>query len=136
MTAKARSLGMTRSHFLNSTGLPGAGHVVTARDMALLARAGPALRSQVLLVPHHGSKTSSTLPFLQALQPRLALVQAGYRNRYGHPAQAVLDRYRAEDIALVESARCGAARWHSDVPTQVQCERALSKRYWHHVIAP
>jgi competence protein ComEC len=90
----------------------------------------------VLLVPHHGSKTSSTLPFIQALQPRLALVQAGYRNRYGHPAEPVLDRYRAEGIALAESARCGAARWHSAAPAQVQCERVLSKRYWHHVIAP
>jgi competence protein ComEC len=47
---------------------------------------------------------------MQALQPRLALVQAGYRNRYGHPAEPVLDRYRAEGIASVESARCGAAR--------------------------
>ena len=109
------------------------GDIEAAQEWVLVT-AG-VLPVDVLLVPHHGSKTSSTLPFLQALQPRLALVQAGYRNRYGHPAQAVLDRYRAEDIALVESARCGAARWHSDVPTQVQCERALSKRYWHHVIA-
>ena len=110
------------------------GDIEAAQEWVLVT-AG-VLPVDVLLVPHHGSKTSSTLPFLQALQPRLALVQAGYRNRYGHPAQAVLDRYRAEDIALVESARCGAARWHSDVPTQVQCERSLSKRYWHHVIAP
>jgi competence protein ComEC len=56
-----------------------------------------------LLVPHHGSKTSSTEPFLQALQPRLALVQAGYRNRYGHPAPPVLARYRDQGIPLVES---------------------------------
>ena len=110
------------------------GDIEAAQELVLV-RAGLA-PVDVLLVPHHGSKTSSTLPFIQALQPRLALVQAGYRNRYGHPAEPVLDRYRAEGIALAESARCGAARWHSAAPAQVQCERVLSKRYWHHVIAP
>ena len=110
------------------------GDIEAAQESALV-QAGVA-PVDVLLVPHHGSKTSSSLPFLQALQPRLALVQAGYRNRYGHPAEPVLARYRTQGIALVESARCGAASWRSDVPAQVQCERALSKRYWHHVIAP
>ena len=110
------------------------GDIEAAQELVLV-RAG-LQPVDVLLVPHHGSKTSSTLPFIQALQPRLALVQAGYRNRYGHPAEPVLDRYRAEGIALAESARCGAARWHSAAPAQVQCERVLSKRYWHHVIAP
>ena len=87
-------------------------------------------------MPHHGSKTSSTTAFLQALQPRLALVQAGYRNRFGHPAQEVVARYRAQGIALVESTRCGAATWRSDTPGQVQCERERARRYWHHVIGP
>jgi competence protein ComEC len=90
----------------------------------------------VLLAPHHGSQTSSSLPFLQALQPRLALVQAGYRNRFGHPAAEVVARYRSQGIALVESARCGAATWRSDEPGQVQCERMERQRYWHHRIAP
>ena len=88
-----------------------------------------------LLVPHHGSKTSSTGPFLQALQPRLALVQAGYRNRYGHPAPPVLARYRELDIQLVESTRCGAATWQSAAPEKVRCERVESMRYWHHALA-
>jgi competence protein ComEC len=90
----------------------------------------------VLLVPHHGSKTSSSVVFLQALQPRWGLVQAGYRNRYGHPAPGVVAAYQAQGIALVDSARCGAATWRSDLPQQVQCERALRQRYWHHVMAP
>ena len=85
----------------------------------------------VLLAPHHGSKTSSSLPFLQALQPRIALVQAGYRNRFGHPAPEVVARYAQLGIQLVESTRCGAATWRSDAPAQVQCERAERQRYWH-----
>ena len=86
----------------------------------------------VLLVPHHGSKTSSSEPFLQALKPRVALVQAGYRNRYGHPAELVVNRYRAHGIEWVESTRCGAAFWRSVAPDQIACERRMHKRYWHH----
>jgi len=85
----------------------------------------------VLLAPHHGSKTSSSQPFLQALQPRIVLVQAGYRNRFGHPAPEVVARYAQQGSQLVESTRCGAATWRSQAPAQVQCERAERQRYWH-----
>jgi len=90
----------------------------------------------VLLVPHHGSKTSSSWSFLEALRPRWALVQAGYRNRYGHPAPSVKARYQALRIDVVESTRCGAATWRSDAPVRVQCERTLRQRYWHHLVPP
>lgn len=111
-----------------------AGDIEAEQELALVD-AGLA-RVHLLLVPHHGSKTSSTQPFLQALQPRLALVQAGYRNRYGHPAEPVVARYRARGIELIESTRCGAAAWRSQTPNQVQCERVQSRRYWHHIIPP
>ncbi len=87
----------------------------------------------LLLVPHHGSKTSSSAEFLQALRPKLALVQAGYRNRFGHPAPAVVARYAQMNIRLVGSVQCGAATWHSDAPEQVLCERERARRYWHHM---
>jgi competence protein ComEC len=110
------------------------GDIEWAQEQALLATG---LRPvDVLLVPHHGSKTSSSLPFLQALQPRLALVQAGYRNRFGHPAPEVVARYQGLGIPLVESSRCGAATWRSGAPGQVQCERTQRQRYWHHRLAP
>jgi competence protein ComEC len=89
-----------------------------------------ALRSEVLLVPHHGSKTSSTEAFLGAVAPRWAFAQAGYRNRFGHPAPAVLARYQAQGIELLTSAACGAWRWRSDMPDG-QCQREQFKRYWH-----
>jgi competence protein ComEC len=111
-----------------------AGDIELAQEQALL-QSGLA-PVDVLLVPHHGSKTSSSLPFLLALQPRLALVQAGYRNRFGHPAPEVVARYQAQGSKLVESTRCGAATWRSDQPGQVRCERMERKRYWHHRIAP
>jgi competence protein ComEC len=90
----------------------------------------------VLLVPHHGSKTSSSEVFLETLRPSWALLQAGYRNRYGHPAPSVMARYQTLGIDVVESTRCGAATWRSDAPDQMQCERALRQRYWHHLVPP
>jgi competence protein ComEC len=111
-----------------------AGDIEWAQELALVQSGLD--RVDVLLVPHHGSKTSSSWPFLQALQPRLALVQAGYRNRFGHPAPEVVARYQGLGIALVESTRCGAATWRSGAPTQIQCERMERQRYWHHRFAP
>ena len=88
----------------------------------------------MLLVPHHGSKTSSSPAFLDAVQPRTALVQAGYRNRFGHPAPEVLHRYTQRQVAVVESARCGAATWSSARPDVVECERDKGRRYWQHTV--
>jgi len=90
------------------------------------------LRADVLLAPHHGSKTSSGAAFLDAVQPRIALVQAGYRNRFGHPAQEVVARYRERGVRLVENTRCGAAHWSSARPAEVACERERRARYWQH----
>jgi len=90
------------------------------------------LRADVLLVPHHGSKTSSSAAFLDAVQPRFALVQAGYRNRFGHPASPVLVRYAEHHVTVVDTPRCGAAGWQSWQPDAVRCEREVQQRYWHH----
>jgi competence protein ComEC len=103
---------------------------------ALLAQSPEALRADLLLVPHHGSKTSSSEAFLDAVRPTHALVQAGYRNRFGHPAPAVVDRYVERGIALSASPTCGAAAWQSQQPASVRCARARDRRYWHHHAAP
>ncbi len=103
-----------------------------APERALLRGATDGLRADLLLVPHHGSKTSSSDAFLDAVQPRVALVQAGYRNRYGHPAPTVMERYARRGIAVTVSPICGAARWSSAEPRQARCERERSRRYWHH----
>ncbi|BDT68314.1 hypothetical protein os1_24960 [Comamonadaceae bacterium OS-1] len=101
------------------------------QEAALLARQA-VLRADVLLVPHHGSKTSSSAAFLDAVQPRFALVQAGYRNRFGHPAPPVLERYQQRGIPVVDSSHCGAASWQSTQPSQMHCERQDDPRYWQH----
>ena len=56
-----------------------------------LVNSGTNLESDILKVPHHGSKTSSTKNFIQAVNPIIAVIQAGKDNPYGHPHQSVLD---------------------------------------------
>jgi competence protein ComEC len=108
-----------------------AGDIEQAQEAQLLA-AGAPVKADVLLVPHHGSKTSSSPAFLEAVAPQLALVQAGYRNRFGHPAPPVLARYAERGVPVFDSARCGAAGWDSTLPQAVRCQRVLARRYWHH----
>lgn len=110
-----------------------AGDIERLQEAALVARTAQAhLRADVLLVPHHGSKTSSSEALLDAVRPRIALVQAGYRNRFGHPAGEVVARYMERGARLAESARCGAAHWVSERPAELACERERRARYWHH----
>lgn len=79
-------------------------------ERVLLARDRDALRAQVLVVPHHGSKTSSTEPFLDSIDPLVALFQVGYRNRFHHPNAGVFERYEARHIELARSDADGAVR--------------------------
>ncbi|MDP3611446.1 MAG: ComEC/Rec2 family competence protein, partial [Rubrivivax sp.] len=106
------------------------GDIEAAQEAALVRRAGDALRSTVLLVPHHGSRTSSTASFLDAVAPSVALVQAGYRSRFGHPAPDVVARYRSRGIAVQRSDRCGA--WTLPAAGPAFCQREEGRRYWHH----
>ena len=108
-----------------------AGDIEQAQEARLVMQ-GNTLRSDVLLVPHHGSKTSSSAGFLDAVQPRLALVQAGYLNRFGHPTQPVLVRYAERQIAVIDSPHCGAMTWQSWQAKAVSCQRETDKHYWHH----
>ena len=107
------------------------GDIEQPQEARLVAQ-GVDLSADVLLVPHHGSKTSSTAAFLDAVSPKLAIVQAGYRNRFGHPALGVLARLQERHIQVVDSPRCGAFTWQSWQPQNSACLRLQGPRYWHH----
>ncbi|MGB3072613.1 MAG: DNA internalization-related competence protein ComEC/Rec2 [Ottowia sp.] len=106
------------------------GDIEAREELALVDREED-LQADVLLVPHHGSKTSSSAPFLDAVQPRIGLVQAGYRNRFGHPAPQVVERYAERGVRLFDSPQCGAMHWKSAKPDLLRCEREERGRYWH-----
>ena len=106
------------------------GDIEQAQEAELTRRLGPAaLRSGVLFAPHHGSKTSSSPAFLDAVQPHTVIFQAGYRNRYGHPAPEVTRRYLDRRIRTVA---CGAWRQRWDGAAAGTCFRDDARRYWHH----
>ncbi len=122
----------TRSCVLRIEDAAGRSALLTAdieapQESALLARHPEAIASTVLFVPHHGSRTSSTPTFIDAVQPRVAVVQAGYRSRFGHPAPDVIARYEERGIEVVRSDRCGAWVWRSG---EASCTRAVRRRYW------
>ncbi|MBL8311185.1 MAG: DNA internalization-related competence protein ComEC/Rec2 [Burkholderiales bacterium] len=103
---------------------------LVARD-AERSQAGLALRSDVLLMPHHGSLTSSTPDFIDAVAPTLALINAGYRNRFGHPRDAVLARYAERNIPVLRTDWHGAITLEStDAPQSVRKMRDARQRYW------
>jgi competence protein ComEC len=101
-----------------------------------LALAQPGLRATLMMAPHHGSHSSSGPVWLNTLRPALIVVQAGHRNRFGHPAPRVIDRYEARQIPWVQTATCGAAQWFSAVPGEVSCWRDAQRRYWQYRAPP
>lgn len=64
--------------------------------------------STIMLIPHHGSKTSSSLEFIQAIDPQYAIVSAGYQNAYGHPKKDIIDRYIQLGIKVFSTVQNGA----------------------------
>lgn len=72
------------------------------------------LNSDVLKVGHHGSKTSSSEEFLQAVSPDITIIQVGRKNRYSHPTQEVLDRLAAVGARILRNDLDGDIRIESD----------------------
>lgn len=100
-------------------------------EYQLLVTHGDALPSTVLVAPHHGSKTSSTDEFVRQVNPRLVIFTVGYRNRFGHPREEVMERYRALGSTLLRSDNDGAVLLRfADNTFAVETSRALRRRYW------
>ncbi|TGB33872.1 competence protein ComEC [Burkholderia thailandensis] len=87
----------------------------------------------MLVVPHHGSRTSSTEPFLDSVEPRIAIFQVGYANRFHHPHPTVWARYAGRGIELPRTDRDGAVRVDMTssgaLPAPVRY-RDAHRRYW------
>lgn len=100
-------------------------------ERTLLVRDADRLRAQVLVVPHHGSRTSSTEPFLDSVWPLVAIFQVGYLNRFHHPHPGVFARYESRHIVLARSDADGAARVEAAPGTlTVERFRDTQRRYW------
>ncbi len=108
------------------------GDIEARSEQELLRRDARALSADVLVVPHHGSRTSSTSAFIAAVAPEVAVFTPGYRNRFGHPRPDVVARYAEFGAALYRTDHDGAltftfAPGESRAP---RLEREHHRRYW------
>jgi len=108
------------------------GDIAAKAERAILLERAGQLAAEVLVVPHHGSKSSSTESFLDTVRPRVALLPVGYRNRYHHPHPAIVARYVERGIALEDSATAGAISLRLEAAgLPIERYRATHRRYWH-----
>ena len=99
-------------------------------EQRLIASRTP-LASDVLIAPHHGSKTSSTAAFLQAVKPATIVVPVGYRNRFRHPAPEVVERYSETGARLLRTDVAGAVTLRfSAAGIDTEAWRERRARYW------
>ena len=109
------------------------GDIEAAAERQLLERDGASLRSDILIVPHHGSKTSSSEAFVEQVGPRWALIPAGYLNRFGFPHPSVMERYRTHEVATLSTGQAGAIVMEVNPDTGVSVPilwRQQYQRYW------
>lgn len=115
----------------------GSEHILLAADiekeseMQLLGEHPDKLPAALLVVPHHGSKTSSSAGFIAAVHPEFAVFTAGYLNRFGHPSQEVVQRYAHSGAQLLRSDRDGAILVEMNAQgLHVERYRKTHRRYW------
>jgi competence protein ComEC len=112
------------------------GDIERLAESALVQHQASALPSEVLLAPHHGSRTSSSAAFLATVSAHTVWVQAGYRNRFGHPAPEVQARYQRMGLQMLDTPACGAIHWRAVGGVQaggadMTCWRHTHRRFWH-----
>ncbi len=106
-------------------------------EQRLLKEHADKLPAALLVVPHHGSKTSSTDGFVSAVSPDYAVFTVGYRNRFGHPKQEVVQRYANNGSQLLRSDEDGAIMVEMNAQgLQVESYRKSHRRYWMHSLQP
>lgn len=108
------------------------GDITRAVEAELVGAAGDGPAADVVTVPHHGSRTSSSVEFVAATGARWAVVSAGWRNRWGFPKPDVVSRWSDADAQVVEVARSGATRFVLS-PSGARTgrgERAERPRWW------
>lgn len=102
-------------------------------ERRLLREHGDALHTTLLVAPHHGSKTSSSPDFVAATLPDHVVFTAGYRNRFGHPREEVLQRYADSGAELLRSDEDGAILATLDANgISLERYRQTQRRYWTH----
>ena len=107
--------------------LPGDITQTVERRLTASRRTG---KVNLLVAPHHGSRTSSSQALLSAVSPAIVWFSTGYLNRFGHPDSTVVARYRRMGTRIHTTANAGALIWASDQPDRVTSWRRRAPRFW------
>ncbi|MBS0289446.1 MAG: DNA internalization-related competence protein ComEC/Rec2 [Proteobacteria bacterium] len=111
------------------------GDIEKGAESLLLKRSKADLKSTVLVVPHHGSLTSSSEEFIKAVSPKYALFPVGMNNRYGFPKQTILARYQAMGVKNLIVSQTGALMFQLNKTNELTPPvrwRDTVRRYWHY----
>lgn len=111
------------------------GDIEKKSEQRLLQNHADKLSANLLVVPHHGSKSSSTPEFVAAVLPDYAVFTNGYRNRFGHPKAEVVQRYADSGAELLRSDADGAILVAMNAQgLQIERYRKTHQRYWTHQV--
>jgi competence protein ComEC len=108
------------------------GDIEAQTERLLIERYGENLASTLIVVPHHGSKTSSSNAFIHAVNPEIVLFPVGYRNHYGFPKDDIVNRYNTKNRMLFDSAQYGSIQYRFGPKTVSEpiLWRQQAKRIW------
>lgn len=109
------------------------GDIEQQAEKSLLKSMPDEIKVDVLLAPHHGSKTSSSNEFIATITPKYAVVSAGYRNRFGFPKQDIMTRYEAHGVETLVTYMAGEISMKfSAAGLIIEQFRLKNRRFWHH----
>lgn len=106
------------------------GDIESAIEYRLQHHLEKPLSSDILFVPHHGSNTSSTRSFLQAVNPDFAINSSGYANAFGHPSDQVVNRYKQQGIKLFDTQKDGMIELYIGKNLMMNSYRKNNKHIW------
>jgi competence protein ComEC len=91
-----------------------------------------AMQSELLLAGHHGSATSSSIPWIKTIQPRQLVFSSGYLNQFGHPHSSIIARFEQRGTSTFSTALDGALEIYFDPnqPMLIKSYRTMKQRYW------
>jgi len=114
------------------------GDIEKKTEKKLLDNFTAKLSSDVLIVPHHGSNTSSGDLFIEAVNPEISLFSVGYKNRYRLPSNKVITRYQSSGRELLRTDHSGAitVRLTESAGIIIEKYRETALKYWHHNSTP
>ncbi len=107
------------------------GDIEQAIESRLIRTSSDKLSAKLLVAPHHGSKTSSSLAFIDAVAPEIVVFPVGYRNRFGFPKQDIISRYESRQVKILNTARDGALLFRFEDPEMsFSSYRYDNQRFW------